>query len=315
MQLRSVLLLVVALAMAGGTAFLVNGWVSKRQTVAEARPAVQEPAVPKVEVLVAKGELPTGAFLKPDQLRWQPWPEESVIDGYFVKGKSTEKDFEGAVVRARLYAGEPITKERVINAGEQGFLAAVLEPGKRAISVPVDATRGVAGFVFPGDLVDVLLSLKSSVTAEEEGGGGGASTRFFSQTILSGVRVLGVDQAVDSEGGKPKVAKTATLEVTPKQAERIAVALELGGLSLTLHSISQPEANLEGLAQQTKNNNGAAAPQAKNGNGVSAPQAKNYTRDMDVLEMIGDPWGLPVPNGLGQKANVVRGSESQVVRF
>ncbi|HOT83187.1 MAG TPA: Flp pilus assembly protein CpaB, partial [Candidatus Defluviicoccus seviourii] len=161
MQLRSVLLLVVALAMAGTTAFLVNGWVSKRQPVAEVRPVVQEPAVPKIEILVAKGELATGTFLKPDQLRWQPWPEDGVNEGYFVKGKVSEKDFDGSVVRARLYAGEPITKERVIHAGEQGFLAAVLEPGKRAISVPVDATRGVAGFVFPGDLVDVLLSLKS----------------------------------------------------------------------------------------------------------------------------------------------------------
>ncbi|HRW59300.1 MAG TPA: Flp pilus assembly protein CpaB [Defluviicoccus sp.] len=306
MQLRSVLLLVVALAMAGTTAFLVNGWVSKRQPVAEVRPVVQEPAVPKIEILVAKGELATGTFLKPDQLRWQPWPEDGVNEGYFVKGKVSEKDFDGSVVRARLYAGEPITKERVIHAGEQGFLAAVLEPGKRAISVPVDATRGVAGFVFPGDLVDVLLSLKSSVTSEAEGGGGGAATRFFSQTILSGVRVLGVDQAVDSEGGKPKVAKTATLEVTPKQAERIAVALELGELSLTLHSISKPEADLEGLTRAASKGNGV---------GPAPAPAKSYTRDMDVLEMIGDPWGLPVPNGLGQKANVVRGSESQVVRF
>ena len=157
MQLRSVLLLVVALAMAGATAFLVNGWVSKRQPVAQARPAAQEPAVPKIEILVAKGELATGTFLKPDQLRWQLWPEDGVNEGYFVKGKASEKDFEGSVVRARLYAGEPITKERVVHAGEQGFLAAVLEPGKRAISVPVDATRGVAGFIFPGDLVDVLL--------------------------------------------------------------------------------------------------------------------------------------------------------------
>lgn len=304
MQMRSVLLLGVALAMAGATAFLVNGWVSNRHQAAEARPAAPAPAVPKIEILVANADLATGTFLKPDQLRWQPWPEDGVNGGYFVKGKAAEKDFEGSVVRSRLYAGEPITKERVVYAGEQGFLAAVLEPGKRAISVPVDATRGVAGFVFPGDLVDVLLSLKSSVTSEEEGGGGGAATRFFSQTILSGVRVLGVDQAVDSEGGKPKVAKTATLEVTPKQAERIAVALELGELSLTLHSIAKPEADLEGLTRT-----------ASKGNGIAPAPAKSYTRDMDVLEMIGDPWGLPVPNGLGQKANVVRGSESKVVRF
>ena len=307
MQLRSVLLLGVALAMAGATAFLVNGWVSNRHHVAEVRPAASEPAAPKIEILVAKADLATGTFLKPDQLRWHPWPEDGLNEGYFVKGKASEKDFEGSVVRSRLYAGEPITKERVVHAGEQGFLAAVLEPGRRAISVPVDATRGVAGFVFPGDQVDVLLSLKSSVSSEEEGGGGGASTRFFSQTILSGVRVLGVDQAVDSEGSKPKVAKTATLEVTPKQAERIAVALELGELSLTLHSIGKPEADLEGLTR--------TASTASKGNGSAPAPAKSYTRDMDVLEMIGDPWGLPVPNGLGQKANVVRGSDSKVVRF
>ncbi|MCP5365588.1 MAG: Flp pilus assembly protein CpaB [Hyphomicrobiales bacterium] len=297
MQMRTIILLVVALAMAGGTAFMAKSWLESNKPVPQVQktePVEEEMA----EILVATKELATGMFIKPDHLRWQKWPEEGVSDNYIVKGEgSGEESFAGAVVRSRLYVGEPITADRVVHPGEQGFLAAVLEPGKRAISVPVDATRGVAGFVFPGDQVDVLLTIKVSVIAEEEGGQ--AETRYFSQTLMDAVRVLGVDQDVDNEGGGARVAKTATLEVTPKQAERIAVALELGELSLTLHSIAkEDEDGTTKVAQASKQR-----------------RKDSYTRDVDVLDMMGDPMGLPYPNGFGPQATVIRGAEANSVRF
>jgi len=301
MQMRTIILLVVALVMAGGTAFMAKSWLdSNRQVVQEQPPMPEEEDM--AEVLVATKELATGMFIKPDHLRWQKWPEESISDNYIVKGEGDgdgdgEDAFAGAVVRSRLYVGEPITSDRVVHPGEQGFLAAVLEPGKSAISVPVDATRGVAGFVFPGDQVDVLLTIKVSVMSDEEGGQ--AETRYFGQTLLEAVRVLGVDQQVDNEGGGARVAKTATLEVTPKQAERIAVALELGEMSLTLHSIAKDDEDAATkVAQASKRS-----------------RKDSYTRDVDVLDMMGDPMGLPYPNGFGPQATVIRGAEANSVRF
>lgn len=297
MQMRTIILLVVALAMAGGTAFMAKNWLESNKPVPQAQLPEPEEA-DMAEILVATKELATGMFIKPDHLRWQKWPEEGITDNYIIKGEgSGEESFAGAVVRSRLYVGEPITSDRVVHPGEQGFLAAVLDPGKRAISVPVDATRGVAGFVFPGDQVDVLLTIKVSVVGDEEGGQ--AETRYFSQTLMESVRVLGVDQDVDNEGGGARVAKTATLEVTPKQAERIAVALELGELSLTLHSIAkEDEADTTKVAQASKQR-----------------KKDSYTRDVDVLDMMGDPMGLPYPNGFGPQATVIRGTEANSVRF
>jgi pilus assembly protein CpaB len=234
MNLRTILLLVFALGAAGATAFVANALMGgKSEPVVASAPRQEQP---KTFVLVAKEELPTGTFIKPDALTWQQWPEDGVREGYLVQGQSSESDLEGAVVRTRLFAGEPITSERVVHAGEQGFLAAVLEPGKRAVSVPVDATRGVAGFVFPGDWVDVVLSMKTQVSVMD-GDKKEKETRYFSETLLPGVRVLGIDQIIDNTDGQARVAKTATLEVTSKQAEAIAIALEIGTLSLSLHSL------------------------------------------------------------------------------
>ena len=142
--------------------------------------------------------MPAGTFVKPDELEWRPWPQEGLTEAYLVKGKASEKDLAGAVVRTHLYAGEPITTSRVVHPGEQGFLAAVLDPGKRAVAIPVDGTSGVAGFVFPGDFVDVILTIKRTVTAE---GSEGSETRQFSETLLTDVRVLAIDQTLDNDSG------------------------------------------------------------------------------------------------------------------
>jgi|APTNR8051073442_1049403.scaffolds.fasta_scaffold07750_5 pilus assembly protein CpaB len=297
MNLRTILLLVFALGAAGATAFVANAMIGgKSEPVVASAPAQ---ASPKIFVLVAKEELPTGTFIKPDALTWQQWPEDGVREGYLVQGQSSESDLEGAVVRTRLFAGEPITSERVVHPGEQGFLAAVLEPGKRAVSVPVDATRGVAGFVFPGDWVDVVLSMKTQVSVLD-GDKKEKETRYFSETLLPGVRVLGIDQLIDNTDGLARVAKTATLEVTSKQAEAIAIALEIGTLSLSLHSLVREDMN--------------DAEAAKQHAGVTG-DTRNFTHEMDVLSMIGDPLGLPMPSGLSSQLTVLRGGEASSVRF
>lgn len=306
MNLRTVLLLVFALSAAAVTAYFAKNWIANQRAAWENQaPAQAEaPMMPVKEILVADEELATGTFVRPEHLRWQPWPEDGVIDGYLVKGEASEQDFEGAVVRTHMFAGEPITESRVVHPGERGFLAAVLEVGQRAVSVPVDATSGIAGFVFPGDSVDVILTFRTTV---KDKGTDENETRFFSETLLPGVRVLAVDQAVENADGSAKVAKTATLEVTPKEAEKIAIALEIGTLSLSLRSLAREQDAVDGTLQPAAYVNGKAE---------SEPKVKHsYTRDLDVLYMIGKPYGLPFPGGDSQTVDVLHGSEAEQVRF
>jgi pilus assembly protein CpaB len=302
MNLRTVLLLVFALSAAAVTAYFARNWIASQRAAWENQaPAQAEaPTVPFKEILVADEDLATGTFVKPEHLKWQQWPEDGVIEGYLVKGEASEQDLEGAVVRTHLFAGEPITKSRVVHPGERGFLAAVLEVGQRAVSVPVDATSGISGLVFPGDSVDVILTFQTTVKNEDTDEN---LTRYFSETLLHDIRVLAIDQAVENVDGMAKVAKTATLEVEPKQAEKIAVALEIGTLSLSLQSLAREEEPVEGLLQPASLVNGEAKPK------------RSYTLDLDVLYMVGAPFGLPHPGVAPETVDVLHGSEAEQLKF
>ena len=156
MNPRTILLALAALITAGLTAFLVNGWMDRQRALMN----VKAPVAPKVEVhqvLVAKMDLGAGTFLKLRDTQWQVWPEGSLSSAYAVKGKREQKEFVGSVVRSSIVAGQPVTDSSVVKAGERGFLAAVLTPGSRAVSFPITASSGVAGLVFPGDRVDIIL--------------------------------------------------------------------------------------------------------------------------------------------------------------
>lgn len=286
---RTLGLLVVALGAAASAAYLADGWLAAREpAVAEAAaPAIAVPE-PALRILVADKDLGAGTFVKAGDLEWRAWPKDGLLDSYVREAPDALKPFEGAVVRTPLMRGEPITGSRVLHPGEQGFLAAVLDPARRAVAVPVDATTGVAGFVQPGDRVDVILTIKPTPPAEGEGGGAG-ETRYFSETLLADLRVLAIDQAIEHAAGQAaKLGKTATLEVTPKQAETIAVGLEMGQLSLSLRSVGR-----------------APGPEP----------AKTYTRDTDLLFMLGDPLGVPPPAGVRGKVNILRGSEAKEMKF
>jgi pilus assembly protein CpaB len=236
MRLKSIMLIVVALVLAGFTAFMVRSWLDAERAAAmramQQKPQGQQSA--GVQVLVAKRELPVGTFLRPEHLRWQAWPEASMSPAYAVEGKKKIEDFVGAVVRLPISSGEPITDGRVVAPGASGFLAAVLRPGYRAVSVPVTMTSSISGFVFPGDHVDLLLT--HSMPQRVEG-----LERRAGLTVLRDIRVLALDQKVDVKPGESTVPKTATFEVTPKQSEIIAVVVEMGKLSLSLRSLQRDE--------------------------------------------------------------------------
>jgi pilus assembly protein CpaB len=148
-------------------------------------------------------------------------------------------DFVGAVARGPIAAGEPITDGKLVLAGTRGFMAAVLLPGTRAVSVPISATTAVSGFIYAGDRVDVLL------THVLNGDKSGQHTA--TETVLRNARVIAMDQRLDfSPGDKPDVGKTATLELTPKQSEIVTLAVKMGDVSLALRSLQDPQAKDEG---------------------------------------------------------------------
>lgn len=237
MNPQRIIMLVVALVIAGGTVLFLRSYMNAERMAAASRnvkPA-EEPAKPALQVLVARVDIRTGQIVKPDDLRWQSWPEGTLSPTYVVEGRRPLSDFVGAVARAPLGAGEPITEGRVVLPGSRGFMAAVLQPGMRAVSVPVTATSGISGFVFAGDKVDLILTHVVQLAQP------GEKERQASETILRDVRVIAMDQRLDAKPGEPaQVAKTATLEVTPKQSEIITLAQEMGKLSLSLRSLQDP---------------------------------------------------------------------------
>lgn len=222
------------------TAFLARslfaGSAAPQVTAAQ---VVAEPTGPRV--LVANRSLPVGTIITPDSVAFQPWPAKLVSNAYFLEDSTKIDSLLGTVVRNAITAGQPVTQGSMVKPGDRGFLAAALGPGMRAVTVPVSARTGVAGFVFPGDRIDLVLT--QSIEGEE-----GAPLKA-SETIVRNLRVLATDQRVNAENaeGKTEVIAftTVTVEATPKLAEKIAVAQTIGTLSLSLRSIADNEAELE----------------------------------------------------------------------
>lgn len=244
MDARKLLLLIMALVMAGISAVVFRSMFGGKSE-AEAAPALSAPAAQASgpEVAVAIRPLPVGAIISPESIRYQRWPAELVGNNYYIKGQSDLAALNGSVVRYAITAGAPLTQGALVKPGDRGFLAAALGPGMRAITISVSAQSGVAGFVFPGDRVDLML------TQEVPGGGDGPPLKA-AETIIRNLRVLATDQRTDKtvdEEGKTVVANTSnvTIEATPKIAEKIAVAQTIGQLSLALRSIADNRAELE----------------------------------------------------------------------
>ncbi|MEO7365679.1 MAG: Flp pilus assembly protein CpaB [Sphingomicrobium sp.] len=241
MNVKKIALLLGALVIAVVTAVMAkNMFAGAGAEQASAAPAV--PLGPKV--LVARKALPVGTIIDAESLAYQPWPKELVQSAYYTEGApdSDMTKLLGTVVRYQVTAGQPLTHGALVGPNDRGFLAAALGPGMRAVTVPVNTSSGVAGFVFPGDRVDMVL------TQQVQGGGEGPPLKV-SETIVRNIRVLATDQRMDSKGEDGKdVVKTfsnVTIEVTPRIAEKIAVAQSLGSLTLSLRSIADNTAELE----------------------------------------------------------------------
>ncbi|UVF18496.1 Flp pilus assembly protein CpaB [Microvirga terrae] len=223
-----VAILVVALGAGGLASWLVVSTRSPQPAVPAAVPVVQTMA----EVLVAANDLVQGQALDEKSLRWQSWPKEAVTTGFISREAKPDAltSLTGVLVRSHFVSGEPIREEK-LSRGPAGMLAAMLPSGKRAVAIRVSAESTAGGFILPNDRVDVIQNI-SSTSAD-----GRSEQR--SRTLLRNVRVLAVDQRADETKGQlVVVGKTATLEVTPADAEIISAAQAAGTLSLALRSIA-----------------------------------------------------------------------------
>ena len=217
------------------------------QTPEAPPPVVQKAPVETKEILVAAAELPVGNTIKKGELRWQPWPSEFLPAGAVTRSDAPEglAELDGAIVRVALMNGEPVRREKLIRANSNAFMSAILPSGMRAIAITIDPSSAAGGFVLPNDRVDIL-----KVYREDDGGKGGDSQS--AETILRNIRVLAIGQSLEDKAGeKVATGSTATLEVTPSQAELLSLAQKTGVLSLALRSLTD--------AGQTENNEMRAA--------------------------------------------------------
>lgn len=282
---------VIAFALTGGTIYFVNTWMkAERSRLAAAqKPTIEAPKESGVFVLVAAKDLPAGHIIVVSDLRWQSWPDKAVPQQYVVKKDAGSTDipptYVGTVVRRGIVASGPVTSDNLIKLGDRGFLAAVLKPGTRAISVRIDETTGVSGLIYPGDRIDVILTHEVGVKNKEVDKETENKVRV-SETILSNVRVIAIDQSLeDLKSTKGTAAarapKTATLEVSPRQAEIITVAVRMGTLTLTLQSLACAGGEMQTASAGESPN----CADAKNALPDDAERGKTFTADHDVSRM------------------------------
>ena len=215
--------LLLVLLVIGGGGFV---WLRMHAEEGEAAPTT-------VAVRVASKALPVGVFLSDTNAPFVDVPIDEASSAHIQR---TTEIAVGAVIIAPVPEGKPVPRTALLLPGQEGFLAAVLKPDMRAVSLAVDAVSSNAGHIFPGDRVDVLLTqhLDSDLIDDDPW------RAWAAETILSDVRVIAVDQNLHSDltqRDPTDVARTITLEVGPQDAERLAVARNLGALSLTLRSL------------------------------------------------------------------------------
>lgn len=229
-------LIVLGIALvAGGLAAIIAGNFGS----SDAPPPVQVAHIETVRVLVAKHDIGIGRALAEGDLQWQTWPLSAAGPAFVRQSDRPDAiaQLSGAVARTPIAAGEPVRENKLIKVKGSGYLAAILPSGMRAVSTEISPETGAGGFILPNDHVDVILSRRDRELERMTGVEG-----FVSETILSGVRVLAIDQLVEEKDGqRVVVGKTATLELSPRQAETLMLSRQLGTLSLALRSLSDSD--------------------------------------------------------------------------
>jgi pilus assembly protein CpaB len=228
MKPARLIILVIAIASGGIAAYLAG-------RAPELPPPPPVAKLDTADVLVAAADIRIGTKLSAQDLRWQTWPA-SVVNGAFVlkdQHPGAIAELAGSTVRRTFSAGEPIVESKLVKSNGSGYMAAILPQGMRAASVEISPETGAGGFILPNDQVDVILSRRDKRAEKLT-----SIETIKGEIIFSNVPVLAIDQTVEEKGGqRTVVGKTATLELTPKQAAELAVARQMGTISLALRSL------------------------------------------------------------------------------
>lgn len=278
MLVRNLLLALGFLTLVAGLALSAVLFIhTDRSPVAEAKaPPVVQPAI-----LVAARAIRTGALVRAEDMAWRDAGRTDVQAGSLVRGQVLESEFLGAVARRDFGQGEPLIASDFVKPNERGFLAAVLKPGARAVSISVDAPQSLSGLILPGDRIDVILIQSFDDTVEP-------ARREVAETVLVDVRAIAVDQSlnaatkaapVDRRVGSPEsqLPKTVTLEVTPRQAEVLLVASQLGRLGVSVRALE-----------------GSGVPVAGTGAGIGPTWASDVS---PALKQLGRRQQVPFTTG------------------
>jgi pilus assembly protein CpaB len=215
-----VVILILAIVMGGIAALWSRYWLASHSHISA-------DAAPIGSIVVAAKPLAFGVAVTADNVTEIPWAAPALPEGAFATKDDLLKDGR-RVVLSPLEPNEPVLRSKTTGPGQRGSLSLLLQEGKRAVTVRVDDVRGVAGFILPGDFVDVVLIAEDSAARREN----------YSEILLQNLKVLAVDQLASERQEQPTVPKAVTLEVTPEQAQKILLATNIGRLSLTLRQLT-----------------------------------------------------------------------------
>lgn len=243
MRRTAILMLVMAAALGGGAVYLARDWIQEQVRAASVAPT-QKPVVNLTTVVVAKRPLRFGDRVTRESLNEVKWPASTVPAGSFNTVASILGDGKRRVALREINVGEPVLKDRISGFGGRATLSTVIEDGMRAVTIRVNDVNGVAGFILPGDRVDVLLTRDWSNNQKGRNGG-----NPITNVLMQNIKVLGVDQLSNTEKDKPKVARSVTMEVTTDQSQKLALASQVGSLSLTLRNMTNADATSHRLVR------------------------------------------------------------------
>lgn len=292
MERRNLLIIGAAVLFGLVAVYFANTWFSgverQQEKVTEQRALTR--------IAVADQDLAFGTALSSVNVRLVAWPVDSVPQGAYREGDAQRLLGAGNVAIRPIARGEPILLSRI---SERAVLSANIPPDMRAVTVPVDAVSGVAGFVTPGDVVDVLLTRQIP-------GDGASNDDKMTTIVLDNVQVLAVDLRAGEQNTNPAESKTATLMVHPEGAQQLALATQIGRLSLALRNVEDPGTGTRRVVTSRELGGGLFIP-ARRGAGSPVPQ----TRGGVVAAPPGQVVVPPRPSGPGM--TVIRGTETSFV--
>lgn len=244
MNSRFIIMLIIALILAGGAALIANRWIESQSGNTQAT------ALPNtVQVYVAATDIPFATRIESTQYKLMPWPKDNVPAQAFTE-EDTKKDpnaILGKVTQRDFYTDELLLKPQIKEHLGGSTLSALIQDGMRAISVRVDDVVGVAGFILPGNKADIIATRGQNET----------------YTLLKNIKILAIDQLASTAQDKPAVVRALTLEVTPKQAEILVQAMQSGRLQFTLRNPMDTDTYIEPATEAQPANTAAQAQPVK----------------------------------------------------